>query len=89
MILSLGIDTAKYASELLHKHLIDAFNQFLSKSKNRSIHSLDFDRNQFIHIIKHTFLQLDKQLVGLVNDQSGSVCVRSYLMRINLNLISI
>jgi len=74
--LFLGIDTAKNASDLLDKNLIDALNEMINNCNNEPIHSSTIDFNQFNKIIKKTFLQLDKQLADLVNDQSGSVCVR-------------
>ncbi|CAF0880485.1 unnamed protein product [Rotaria sordida] len=74
-----GIDTAKYAADLLDKYLIDTLNQTGINSNDESIHSSQIDKNQLNHIIKKTFLQLDKKLANLVNDQSGSVCITSLI----------
>jgi len=49
-------------------------------SNNDPIHSSKLDINQLNHIIKETFLQLDKQLSNVVKDQSGSVCVRFFFL---------
>ncbi|CAF3695518.1 unnamed protein product [Rotaria sordida] len=68
-----GIDTAKNAADLLDKYLIDTLNQIGINSNDESIHSSQIDKNQLNHIIKKTFLQLDKKLANLVNDQSGSI----------------
>jgi len=43
------------------------------ENSNDSSH---FDKNQLTNIIKQTFLQLDEQLADLIDDQSGSVCVK-------------
>ncbi|CAF0781431.1 unnamed protein product [Rotaria sordida] len=74
-----GIDTAKNAADLLDKYLIDTLNQIGINSNDESIHSSQIDKNQLNHIIKKTFLQLDKKLANLVNDQSGSVCITSLI----------
>ncbi len=75
LILSfLGTDTAKNTSELLDKCLIDTLNKAIgSKSNDNKIDLLEIDLN---HLIKNCFLELDKHLKDLINDQSGSVAVR-------------
>jgi len=82
--LFLGTDTAKNALDLLDKHLIDALNEMIKNSNNEPIHSSTLDFNQLTKIIKQTFLRLDKELVGLVNDLSGSVCVSFFLIKIKM-----
>jgi serine/threonine protein phosphatase PrpC len=74
----LGIDTAKNASQLLDKHLIDGLNKIV-KDPSNEIHSSEFDINQLTEVIKQTFLQLDKELPSIVKDQSGSVCVNIFI----------
>ncbi|CAF1382393.1 unnamed protein product [Adineta ricciae] len=76
-----GIETAKNAANLLDKHLIDALNEL--------IHSTQIDLYQISQIIKHTFLQLDKELVNLVNDQSGSVCIATLIGPEHIYLINL
>jgi hypothetical protein len=78
----LGIDTAKNASDLLDKYLIDALNKMIENSNDEIIHSSQLDFNQLNHITKNAFLQLDKHLAGLINDQSGSVSVRIILIKL-------
>lgn len=75
----LGIDTAKNAANLLHKYLIDALNQTNNHSNDQINHSSQIDLKQLTHSFKNAFLQLDKTLAGLVNDQSGSVCVNLFI----------
>lgn len=61
-----GTDTAKHASSLLHKYIIESFNDI-----NSEISHQEFER-----IIKNTFVLLDQNLHSIVKDDSGSVCVR-------------
>lgn len=63
-----GIDTAKNASNLLHKYIIESFNDINS----------ELDHYQFERIIKNTFVQLDQNLRNNIKDDSGSVCVCVY-----------
>ncbi|CAF0767470.1 unnamed protein product [Adineta steineri] len=84
-----GVDTAKNAANLLDKHLIDALNEITKNSSDECIHSSELDLNKVIHIIKHTLLQLDKELAGLVKDQSGSVCIASLIGPENIYLINV
>ncbi|CAF5049275.1 unnamed protein product [Rotaria sp. Silwood1] len=84
-----GTDTAINAVNLLDKYLIDAFNQVGNNPNNELIHTSSFHRNQLFFFIKKNFLQLDKHLSNLVNDQSGSVCIScligpTYIYLINL-----
>lgn len=62
-----GIDTAKNAANLLDTYLLDAFHQY--------IHSPKLDNYEFYKNIQTKFLQLDKNLMKIVKDESGSVCV--------------
>ncbi|UJR34353.1 hypothetical protein I4U23_021757 [Adineta vaga] len=85
-----GTDTAKNAANLLDKHLIDALNGISKgKSSDDLIHSSQFDLYQLTQIVKHTFLQLDKELVSLVRDQSGSVCIATLIGPEHIYLINL
>lgn len=84
-----GSDAAKYASELLHTNLLEAFNEIIKKYSNEQIHSSQLDNYQLNQIIKHTFFQLDRQLANLLNDQSGSVCIATLIGPEHIYLINL
>jgi len=74
-----GVDTAKNAAHLLDKYIVESFNDIDSK----------IDHHQFHNIIKNAFIQLDKNLSKIVNDNSGSVCIASLIGQKNIVLINV
>lgn len=70
------------ASEQLDIHLLNSLNQMLINENKDLIESEQPVRSSLINIeqleliIKQTYFQLDQNLRKLVQDQSGSVCVR-------------
>ncbi|CAF1220070.1 unnamed protein product [Rotaria sp. Silwood1] len=74
-----GIETAKNAANLLDKYLLESFNEVKS----------DIDTEIFNNIIKNTFIQLDKNLSGIVKDGSGSVCIASLIGPKKVYLINV
>ncbi|CAF1209101.1 unnamed protein product [Rotaria sordida] len=83
------IDTAKNAANLVDKYIIDALNQIRLNPNNELIDKSQFNINQFSYIIKNKFLQLDKHLSTLVNDQSGSVCIVCLIGPLYIYLINL
>ncbi|CAF2616123.1 unnamed protein product [Rotaria sp. Silwood2] len=74
-----GVDTAKNAARFLDKYLLESFNQCQS----------NIDLHQFHKIIKNTFIHLDKNLMEVVKDHSGSVCIAALISPKSAFLINI
>ncbi|CAF1286364.1 unnamed protein product [Adineta steineri] len=74
-----GIDTAKNASHLFDKYLLECFHHVETKIDNH-----DFER-----MIKDTLVLLDKNLRKIVHDQSGSVCIATLISSKQIFLINL
>ncbi|CAF1315727.1 unnamed protein product, partial [Rotaria sordida] len=70
----LSSGTAHYASNNLHRHILNEFHRMIehkeNQSENKKIH-----RKEFRNAIKKAFIKLDKQLKKTDYDDSGAVCV--------------
>ncbi|CAF4232974.1 unnamed protein product, partial [Rotaria sordida] len=74
-----GSETAKNAANIIDKYLLESLNKVQS--------NIDYD--QLNDIIKRTFIELDKHLREIVQDDSGSVCIASLIGPNDIYLINI
>ncbi|CAF3068905.1 unnamed protein product [Rotaria sp. Silwood2] len=79
----------KNASNLLDEYLIDLFNKIGINHNNELINKCQYNINELNYLIKNKFLQLDKQLSYLVNDQSGSISIISLIGPLFIYLINV
>ncbi|CAF1378459.1 unnamed protein product, partial [Rotaria sordida] len=84
----LSSGTAHYASNNLHRHILNEFHRMIehkeNQSENKKIH-----RKEFRNAIKKAFIKLDKQLRKTDYDDSGAVCIACLISPKKIYLINI